>query len=156
MTRLWVVKLSFKLSLLTLLLTATVILVGCQRVVVTDEENNPQASGSPQSQTTTTDSEPLDQVKSAHFVSAQPVHGDTLNAAPTKVVLKFNFTLGSDSKISIMVNGKEVAGDTEVSVDKLSLNAPITSEDPGIYNVRYTACWPDGSCHDGTFSFSVK
>jgi hypothetical protein len=26
----------------------------------------------------------------------------------------------------------------------------------GLYLVKYTACWPDGSCHDGQFAFAVK
>jgi plastocyanin len=30
-----------------------------------------------------------------------------------------------------------------------------SSPGAGLYTVQYKACWPDGSCHDGRFSFTI-
>lgn len=147
----------FKVLSVAVLISASLFLAGCQKVEIKEE---PGANSTPQSTSTTTQGEdetPIEQVKSAHFVSSQPIHGDTLNAAPKKVLLNFDFTLGSGSKATVTNMGKVVsAEDVEISADKLSFEVPITGGGSGVYNVNYTACWPDGSCHNGSFSFSVK
>lgn len=39
---------------------------------------------------------------------------------------------------------------------RLSLRAPLEAGGDGLYTVDYTACWPDASCHEGSFSFVVS
>ncbi|MBI3956413.1 MAG: copper resistance protein CopC [Candidatus Kerfeldbacteria bacterium] len=107
-----------------------------------------------------------DQTKSAHFVSSTPVHTAVLAAAPNEVVLKFNFDLAANSRISVTATDPRSAiargeaatvGTVLFDSDKLTMRQKIqpnaTSEK--LYAVNYTACWPDGSCHDGRFDFAV-
>jgi plastocyanin/methionine-rich copper-binding protein CopC len=95
--------------------------------------------------------------KSAHFESSTPAHGSTLPAPPINVVVDFNFDLVSKSSISIMKDGKEYGtGATTMSANKLSLRRAMGQSAPdGVYVVAYTACWPDGTCHDGRFEFAI-
>jgi plastocyanin len=47
-------------------------------------------------------------------------------------------------------------GDTTIDNNKLSMRRGFASDAPnGIYMVIYKACWPDQSCHDGSFEFAV-
>lgn len=39
---------------------------------------------------------------------------------------------------------------------KLSLRAPLLEGGDGVYTVDYSACWPDASCHEGSFTFVVS
>lgn len=97
------------------------------------------------------------QKKSAHFETSTPSHGDILAGVPINVVLNFNFDLGKKSTISIKSEGKEYGvGEVLFDNNKLSVRKKI---DPnaldGLYSVSYNACWPDGSCHDGSFEFAI-
>jgi methionine-rich copper-binding protein CopC len=95
--------------------------------------------------------------KSAHYVNNVPAHASVLNSAPDKVTITFNFDLSPSSSISVIKDGKEVStGATLISQDKLVLTKAISSQSAGLYTVKYNACWPDGSCHDGQFQFGVK
>jgi methionine-rich copper-binding protein CopC len=96
--------------------------------------------------------------KSAHYVSNTPGHGSILDAVPSEVALTFNFDLSEVSTISITKDGKEYGtGAVSFGADKLSMRKAIASSGgSGVYTVNYTACWPDGSCHDGHFQFGVK
>lgn len=103
--------------------------------------------------------------RSAHYESNTPAHGAVLPGVPVNVVLDFNFDLSDKSFIQILdarpdvVGGELVEygrGETVVDKSKLSMRKVMDSEAPdGIYTVRYNACWPDGSCHDGNFQFAI-
>ncbi len=96
------------------------------------------------------------EVKSAHFVSSTPKNNETLNTAPTDIRLKFNFTLGSNSTIKVSKNGSPISiPDPSIGSDRLTLSVPF-GEGPGSYLVDYSACWPDKSCHPGSFGFVIK
>lgn len=95
--------------------------------------------------------------KSAHYETNTPAHGSTLAAVPINVVIDFNFDLAEPSSISITNNGKEYGvGDTVIDKNKLSMRRGIDTNAPdGLYKVAYNACWPDRSCHDGSFEFAI-
>ena len=101
--------------------------------------------------------EDFQNIKSAHYVSSEPANNVLLSTSPSKVTLNFNFNLTAPSKIQVTKDGSDVtAGTTQISEDKLSMSVPINANQTGNYKVAYTACWPDGSCHNGSFGFSVK
>lgn len=95
--------------------------------------------------------------KSAHYESNTPAHGSILAGVPTNVVIDFNFDLAAPSSISIKSDGKEFGtGNTTIDDNKLSMRRSMDNQAPdGLYTVAYKACWPDGSCHDGSFQFAV-
>ncbi len=94
----------------------------------------------------------------AHFVDSMPMHEETLAAPPTQVVLNFNFTLSDASTITVEKDGSElktVPG--KLGADKLSMTTELPADaGAGLYLVKYKACWPDNSCHNGQFAFAVK
>lgn len=96
--------------------------------------------------------------KSAHYVSNTPAHAEILTSSPEEAAIHFNFDLASNSMISVMKDKIEYGtGDTQVSADLRSLTRPVQADLPnGVYTVLYTACWPDGSCHDGQFEFGTN
>lgn len=95
--------------------------------------------------------------KSAHYESNTPSHGSVLEAAPINVVIDFNFDLAKPSAISINKEGKDYGvKDTVIDTNKLALRRAVDPSAPdGLYTVVYNACWPDGSCHDGSFQFAI-
>jgi methionine-rich copper-binding protein CopC len=96
-------------------------------------------------------------IKTPHFVSSTPANNAILKNGPSEVTINFNFDLGPGSKIEVLVDGNSVvAQEAKISTDKLSMTALVNPVEPGHYQVKYTACWPDGSCHDGSFGFSVN
>jgi methionine-rich copper-binding protein CopC len=99
-----------------------------------------------------------DPIKSAHYVSNVPEHGSTLAEKPGSVAITFNFDLAAPSSISIKHDGREYgSGETLISSNKLTLSRQLSADLPnGLYDVRYRACWPDKSCHDGFFQFAIK
>lgn len=95
--------------------------------------------------------------KSAHYESNTPEHGAILAGVPINVVIDFNFDLADPSEIKIEKDGKDYGvSETVIDKNKLSMrrNMDPTSQD-GVYTVNYNACWPDGSCHNGYFQFSI-
>lgn len=100
----------------------------------------------------------FDNIKTPHFVSSIPANNAVLTKGPPQVTINFNFNLTSGSKIAVTADGNDVttAQGTKISSDKRSMNALINPVEPATYKVNYTACWPDGSCHEGSFGFSVK
>lgn len=96
--------------------------------------------------------------KSAHYESNTPAHGTVLAAPPVNIVIDFNFDLAKPSSISITKGGKEEGlGDTTIDTNKLALRRNFNPTAPdGTYTVNYKACWPDGSCHDGSFQFAIN
>lgn len=95
--------------------------------------------------------------KSAHYETNTPAHGAILAAPPINVVIDFNFDLAPPSRISISNDGKEYGiGDLVIDRNKLSMRRNLDPSAPdGLYTVKYNACWPDRSCHEGYFEFAV-
>lgn len=95
--------------------------------------------------------------KAAHYESNTPEHGSILAGVPTNVVIDFNFDLAKPSSISITKDGKEYGvGETTIDDSKLTLRRNMDQTAPdGVYTVNYTACWPDGSCDDGSFQLKI-
>ncbi len=93
----------------------------------------------------------------AHFVDSAPAHGDTFTVVPEKVLINTDFTLHEISSIVVEVDGESIdAGTTMIGLRKLSLEAELPRDaGDGLYVVTYTACWPDQSCHEGRFAFTV-
>lgn len=94
----------------------------------------------------------------AHFVDSMPMHKATLDQLPAQVLLNFNFTLSDASTITIEKDGKEIkTGAGKLGDKKLSMSTEIPNDaGAGLYLVKYKACWPDNSCHNGQFAFAVK
>jgi methionine-rich copper-binding protein CopC len=96
-------------------------------------------------------------IKAQHYVSSEPANNALLSSSPSKITIHFNFDLAAPSKITVSRDGKIVSmGGTTISADKLALSVPLNANQTGNYEVKYTACWPDRSCHEGSFGFSVK
>lgn len=98
------------------------------------------------------------QIKSAHFVDSTPLHDDTYATQPINTTVNFNFDLQEGSKISVTSrDGIEWTEDQVLIEDnETALKKKLKKGMPdGRYTVKYTACWPDGSCHDGQFSFKI-
>src|SRR3989344_4285617 len=95
--------------------------------------------------------------KSAHYESNAPEHALTLAGAPVNVVINFNFDLAKPSEIKIERDGKDFGvGETVIDGNKLSMRRNMDSTaSEGVYTANYNACWPDGSCHDGSFQFAI-
>lgn len=95
--------------------------------------------------------------KSAHYESNTPLHGSVLAGVPINVVIDFNFDLAKPSEIKIIKEGQDFGeGETRIDANKLSMRRNMKeSASDGLYEVKYKACWPDGSCHDGNFQFAI-
>jgi plastocyanin len=95
--------------------------------------------------------------KSAHYETNTPAHGSVLAAPPVNIVIDFNFDLAAPSAISITKDGKEYGlENTVIDDNKLSMRRKFSPDAPdGKYLVTYNACWPDKSCHDGSFEFAI-
>jgi len=98
-----------------------------------------------------------DQMFAAHFVDSAPKHGDAFALVPEKVLINFNFTLSDASTITVSKDGAPVnPGKTVLGDRMLSMSATLPSNaGDGLYLVKYKACWPDKSCHEGQFAFKV-
>lgn len=95
--------------------------------------------------------------KSAHYESNTPAHGVTLAGVPMNVVIDFNFDLAKPSEIKILKDSQDLGeGETIIDKNKSSMRRRMNPDaSDGLYTVEYKACWPDGSCHDGSFQFAV-
>lgn len=95
--------------------------------------------------------------KSAHYESNTPAHGAILAAAPINVVIDFNFDLAKPSEMKIFKDDKDIGvGETIIDSNKLAMRRAINADaTDGLYIVKYHACWPDESCHDGHFQFAI-
>ncbi len=99
----------------------------------------------------------FENIKTPHFVSSNPENNAVLTKGPSQVTINFNFNLVAGSAIQVLANENDVvAQPAKISADKLSMTALINPVEPANYKVNYTACWPDGSCHNGSFGFTVK
>jgi plastocyanin len=95
--------------------------------------------------------------KTPHFENSFPAHKDMLALPPKEIVINFNFDLHEISEISVTNNGEEYgSGETRVE-QELTLRRSIDESAPdGLYTVKYKACWPDKSCHNGMFQFIIQ
>ncbi|OGY28396.1 MAG: hypothetical protein A3F33_03745 [Candidatus Woykebacteria bacterium RIFCSPHIGHO2_12_FULL_43_10] len=95
--------------------------------------------------------------KTPHFESSVPEHGSVLAGPVINVVINFNFDLAKNSSISIKRSAQEFGqGELVLDSNKLSMRRAMDSGAPdGTYTVTYQACWPDKSCHQGSFQFAV-
>lgn len=143
-------------SLFTLIISAF-ILSGCLHTGLTPQ---PNATEVPVSEIQT----PTDQTtftiprKTPHYENSAPTHATILPLPPHNIVINFNFDLTTGSQITITSNGKDYAtGETSIDTNKLALRRTMDQTAPtnGTYTVNYKACWPDGSCHDGSFQFVI-
>ena len=98
-----------------------------------------------------------DKIRAPHFVNSFPAHGETLVQTPEVVVFNFDFNLNPGSAIDINRDGQQVdSGPLSISDDELSMRVLLEQKGAdGMYETDYKACWPDGSCHDGTVGFIV-
>jgi len=98
-----------------------------------------------------------DQLFAAHFVDSSPAHGETFAMTPTHLVINFNFTLHHKSSITVKKGDKPVSiGPVAFGQRDLSMSVTLpSSAGDGLYTVDYNACWPDQSCHEGRFAFTV-
>src|SRR3989344_7856165 len=102
--------------------------------------------------------QPDQQVKSPHFLDSTPLHGEVYAAQPINATLNFDFDLADGSTIIIRsADGQEWQnGAATIEDAQTALKVPLKQGmSDGRYQVMYTACWPDKSCHDGQFSFSI-
>lgn len=99
----------------------------------------------------------FDNIKSPHYVSSTPANNTLLTESPTEVNIAFDFDLAGESTITVTRDGENVTrGGSTIAGDARSMRVPIDADKTGNYAVKYTACWPDESCHEGSFGFSVK
>jgi len=99
-----------------------------------------------------------EQKKTPHFLDSTPLHDDVYAAQPINVTINFDFDLVEGSKISVTsTDGTDWAnGKVKIEDNKTALKKDLKQGMPdGDYKVAYTACWPDGSCHDGFFWFKI-
>lgn len=99
------------------------------------------------------------QIKSPHFLDSTPLHNETYAAQPINVTLNFDFDLADGSAITILsIDNQEWQDGAVVIADaQTALQVPLKQDMPdGQYQVLYTACWPDRSCHNGQFSFIIN
>lgn len=98
------------------------------------------------------------EIKAPHFVDSSPAHAEIFAARPINVVVNTNFDLMTGSSLKVLLNGEDDYGEGETTLDenRLTMRRAIRKDAPeGTYLVLYRACWPDGSCHDGQFSFEI-
>lgn len=95
--------------------------------------------------------------KVPHFETSTPAHGAVLAGGPINVAIDVNFDLRTPSSISVTRDGVEfTTGETVIDPNQLTMRRAVQPDAPdGTYRVTYQACWPDKSCHDGSFSFVI-
>lgn len=95
--------------------------------------------------------------KSPHWVSNMPQHASSFATVPVHVVIDVDFDLTVPSSISIKKDGLEYGrGGTTIDRNRLAMRRKMNGDAPdGTYTVLYRACWPDKSCHDGSFQFAI-
>ncbi len=96
-----------------------------------------------------------EQVKTPHLVDSTPKQGDQLTHAPDKVVVNFDAALGAGSNLAVTRDGAPV-DIGRAMVDDKTLSATLPMVGPGVYVVKYKACWAGGMCDDGQFAFEVE
>ncbi len=98
-----------------------------------------------------------DYIKAPHWTSNIPGTNTIVPGVPASIAIGFNFDLSEGSGIKVESEGVQYSiGTGTIDDNNLVLRVGMEPESPdGLYDVSYTACWPDGSCHDGNFQFFV-
>lgn len=99
------------------------------------------------------------QRKTPHFVDSTPLHEDVYAAQPINITLNFDFDVAEGSSIVVKsADGREwQAGAATIEDRQTALQVPLVGGMPdGEYTVGYEACWPDGSCHEGRYTFTIE
>ena len=106
---------------------------------------------------TTKPAEFVGQKKSPHFLDSTPLHGETYAAQPINITLNFDFDLALGSSVSVKKDSSEwTIGEVRIENNKTALKKELKQGmSDGEYIVNYSACWPDKSCHEGSFSFKI-
>jgi plastocyanin len=100
----------------------------------------------------------VEQKKTPHFLDSTPLHGEVYAAQPINVTINFDFDLAKPSSISVTSanNTEWTSGSVKIEDNKTALKKDLKQGmADGDYLASYKACWPDGSCHDGSFSFKI-
>lgn len=99
----------------------------------------------------------MQEIKSLHFVNSTPSNSEVFVASPLNVIINFNFDLAEPSAIIVEKDGQSVGvGGTVIDENKLAMRQALpNSLTDGSYKVSYKACWPDATCHDGVFYFTI-
>lgn len=98
-----------------------------------------------------------DHLIASHFVDSSPRHGQVFQQTPESIVINFNFNLHDKSSLTLTRDGAPVSvSKITIDANRLALRALLgAGGGDGLYLVVYSACWPDGSCHNGQFAFQV-
>lgn len=121
-----------------------------------DSQNKDNSDATPQTDEPKFEPQNFDNIKTPHYVSSSPENNSKVKIGTIDVEINFNFDLASGSTITVTKGDKAVStGPTTISEDKLRMSLPIDASSEGNYKVEYKACWPDGSCHDGSFGFAA-
>jgi len=140
-----------KLATIAILFAVAVAISGCIQYGAPRHDTPEQPEGF-QSQFSITEQN----IRTPHFVNSVPAHGEVWATTPKEVLINFNFDVRPPSDITVARGGTDVTtGDIVIANDSLSMRVPIRSFGDGEYVVNYHACWPDRTCHDGSFSFVV-
>lgn len=155
-----------KTNRLILMLLGILILTGLAWFVLANQRPLPKAeTKNTSSKTSTQQVTPppsftqttFDLIKTPHFVSSEPANNSLLTTQVTSIVIKFNFDVVPPSKITVTRDGESVtSGTPSFSADSLTMTTGVDARKTGNYKVDLYACWPDKSCHNGSFGFSVK
>jgi len=146
-----------KIILMIIILLIIIAIVGAILAFVLLSQKKSEPTNTTSQEQSSNSADFGNQKKSAHFESSTPAHGSTLAASPNQVVINFDFDLTQPSSISITSAGKEYGqGETVIDEDLTSMRKDMSLQAPsGVYEVKYKACWPDKSCHDGSFKFAI-
>jgi plastocyanin len=98
-----------------------------------------------------------DFLRPAHFTDSFPIHGETFARAPAVVVVNYNFNLHATlTAATVSRDGTPVAVSHEVTDDNYTQRIDLQgATGDGVWEILLSACWPDGSCHDGRLAFRV-
>lgn len=160
--KLWDKKTPVAVLIAVIAIIAGLVMYTNQKSTKTAEPTSKSASPTTQSQAppTTPQDTFLDPKKSAHYESNAPEHGSVLAGVPINVVIDFNFDLARGSTMQIIKDGEGGLdyglGEIVIDKNKLSMRREMDQSAPDSkYTVSYSACWADGSCHDGNFQFQI-
>jgi methionine-rich copper-binding protein CopC len=95
----------------------------------------------------------------AELESSDPAPGETLDVAPTEVVLTFSGELDPASGFVVTDHHGEEVGAGELDLDVAERNVlrgSVAITEPGVYTVTWTGVSIDGHPEEGTFAFGYQ
>ncbi|HSX57734.1 MAG TPA: copper resistance protein CopC [Candidatus Saccharimonadales bacterium] len=94
----------------------------------------------------------------SNITSITPEPNSTVSTKPNQVSITFKKAVkgGSEIKVATAKGVDVVPGANIVSKDGKTLIVPVAVADAGAYKVAYSYCLEDGTCKNGTYSFTVK